>query len=758
MPADNKVSHRIRSAVAACGGAVLLSLPAASLAIHTRPDLCSTNVDAPAGLTLHLDLADGTTIFHEGEIIALAAEYKAGAPKMYTVNNRNYDRSGRLDGDEIFCIAPDAGTDPLFDYFHSAGGFFGGGLSSSADPGDKPFVVNLELNEWLSLPPGSYRLSIIGNRATKYDPTTPMHESTDDAAVRSNEVQFQVVAADPDWQAAQLGAALQSLESTTASDEEKKHAARVLRFLGSEASTRELARRYWSGDHAFGWDMKFGLYGSPHRSIAIEAMKAQLTDPAHPISNEFIDTLVSLEMAADPNYKIPAYDEKHPDDFHRALDAYSAERQRRESAYLALAAATGLPRTGEALARTASEMLLSDAPLTPEARTHWRHLLISSFNTLPVRNRNELIEYRWLQVGGPEWLPVLKSIVTGPPSPPRSLDDPNRGVALRRVWQLSPEDGRALILAEIIHPGGDIGVDVLGLLPEKNLPQIEAPTLARIRNGSGKDVDYALIDRYATARILPDVKAIYEHGDRWVCESQSSMLRYFIRVDPDYGAQQVASAAAARSTGCYQWVFTKLDQWVRVPQVQSVAIASLDDPSARAASDAATALQHYGSPSAEKALWARLEMLHEKYKDHPELLHPQPGMIAYDYDSGLEQALVNAILDGQSWFADESTILRLKDLTSSEMQNSLNAAGPDPQKQFQLVLRWWPEDDMNFTLGWYDGKGLSALKEKLAQFPAGSHFSMVTTKAEREAYAADFAEVEAAIAANGDTLEIESPR
>ena len=48
--------------------------------------------------------------------------------KKYYLNTRGYDRSGRLNGLEVFCIAPGTGEDPLSDYFNGVMGFLGGGL------------------------------------------------------------------------------------------------------------------------------------------------------------------------------------------------------------------------------------------------------------------------------------------------------------------------------------------------------------------------------------------------------------------------------------------------------------------------------------------------------------------------------------------------------------------------------------------------------------------------------------------------------
>jgi hypothetical protein len=169
---------------------------------------------------------------------------------------------------------------------------------------------------------------------------------------------------------------------------------------------------------------------------------------------------------------------------------------------------------------------------------------------------------------------------------------------------------------------------------------------------------------------------------------------------------------------------------------------------------------HYGSAAAENALWARLEKLHQQWKDKPdELLHPRPNMFVYDRDSGLEQALVQGISLGHAWFADAATIQRLKELSSPAMQNKLDGTLQMLRGgEFTLDMRWWPEDELNYTLGWYSGEGMASFKEKLAQFPPGSHFRMVTTKAVQEAYQAEFAEARRAALENGQIIEVLAPR
>lgn len=748
--------------VPACAVLVILSVLYSPDRAHAQASECAEVQNPPGDASLRATLKNGESVFHQGEIIAVTAEYTADSSGKYIVNNRNYDRSGRLSGEEIFCVEPDHGSDPLDDYFHSFQGFMGGGLFSEQDPARQPLTVNLELNEWMSLPPGSYRLSIVGNRLGLGKEGDAASWNNRSIPLRSNTVEFQVELADPAWQASQLAGITRVLDSTDASQEDKHHAARMLRFLGSEAGTRELARRYGSVEGPFDWDFKFGLFATSYRQVAIQAMKEQLSNPEHPVTREYVSTLVALEMLLNPNLRLPPYDPNHQEEWRRASDAHWAEAERRINEYLQQASVT--PRDAAAQAGTASEMLQSGIPLSPAEKAHWRQVLVANWSTLSIEKQNELIEYRWAEIGGPEWLPVLEQIIAGPANPNRAINKETRESAMLRIVQIAPEEARPLLLEEIAKPHGDIGIGVLGQLPEHSLPQFEAAWLNEIRQGGAADVVFQLVNRYASGHALPAVQSIYEpHRGEWACTPQTAMLRYFLRVRPDYGVNELATALAERrSTGCYRTQLSGLGEYAHMPQLQKLAVEQLNDPAPSVASDAAKALQLYGSPETENALWSRLEKLHEQWKDKPdELLHPKPNLIVFDKDSGLEQALVQSILLGQAWFADVATIRCLKELSSPAMQSSLDDALKSlGGGEFMLDMRWWPKDELNYTLGWYSGDGMASFNEKLAQFPPGSHFRMVmvTTRAVQEAHQAEVAEAERVASENGESIEVEVPR
>ncbi|MGC2727669.1 MAG: hypothetical protein WA254_00620 [Candidatus Sulfotelmatobacter sp.] len=114
-------------------------------------------------------------------------------------------------------------------------------------------------------------------------------------------------------------------KDTPSDIERTKQALRVLRFLGSETSTRELARRFWVYDQKrqvrpisaeypinpffYGyertrdyWDIKAGSIASPYRAVAIEELTAAIHDRRHPATRAMVETLALLEIQSKSEY------------------------------------------------------------------------------------------------------------------------------------------------------------------------------------------------------------------------------------------------------------------------------------------------------------------------------------------------------------------------------------------------------------------------------------------------------------------------
>jgi hypothetical protein len=328
--------------------AAIAILLAATTARAAPPDPCSL-VSTVSDARVTIAVPDGRASFREGEIIPLALSFTSAADKRYWADNRNYDRSGRL-SIEGYCIEPEA-RDPLADYFRVSG-FTGGGLGNTQQLSQAPFTATAELNEWRQPGPGHYRLHVVSYRVWRLpDPGEATPYARVSVTLRSNTIEFEITKADAEWAGKQLQDA--SAAYQTAAGNEQRKAARKLRFLNTKASLETLAKLFWAlNDQPEGWDLMFGLFGSPYRTDATAAMQREINNPDHPITQDFLHTLTKLQISSDTSWEPPASNTAHPD----VAQEYWRKRQAHERELMQAAiapAVAALPqKTGRARALT----------------------------------------------------------------------------------------------------------------------------------------------------------------------------------------------------------------------------------------------------------------------------------------------------------------------------------------------------------------------------------------------------------------------
>lgn len=701
---------------------------------------CDAPVTTPSDVAIELSLAVSQTTFREGELIPLIVKYVSSAENKYAISTRKYDRSGRLDV-ESFCLQPDSARDPLADYF-SGGAFVGGGIGGSKILDHDGYTFDFDLNEWKSLPPGSYSLRIASKRVGPNKAEEPLWHGS--IQLTSNTITFNVVPSDRDWEAQILGRTISELDNLDPDSPAARSAARRLRFLGSEAATRELARRFiLSAGQSNSWEFKFGLFASSHRRVAIEELRKTLARPDAPISNELIGVIAKLQKLSDlseQNASLPTDPQLRLQEEARQIQQLT-EKITRELT-------TTLPaKTGKARAISAAELMDSQVPLGSSAVSTLRSTLLASWDSLPADRQNQVISHRWDEIGGPEFLPLLRKIVASPTS--NKLE---RGPALLRILELDPAEGRRLVLDEIKTPRNDIGIRVLGRLPDHEMPSIEDSVLARLDAQESFEIDFQIIDRYFSSRQFERVKLAYEsRRGKWACEPQSALLRYFLRVLRDYGEAEVRKALHARAhTGCYQTVLSSLRAFVSLPNIEGVVIRSLLDDSFNVQADATNALRHFGTSKAVKPLLARLRLLQEQRGG----TKPVPGWTEQNFHL-IEQSLVGAITSAQGWLFDTSLLLQLRPLVSEKNEFLVNRAEESLKLDaLDLHLYRSPGGELAFNLGHYHGTGTTALKEKLSQLPRTTILAIVTTRAQYERNRKLYAEGETILNESGRVHQV----
>lgn len=698
--------------------AAIFLLLAGTAAFGSSPDPCSlTSTVSDAKVTVAI--SNGQTSFREGEIIPLALSFTSTADKRYWADNRNYDRSGRLNL-ETYCLEP-AVRDPLADYFKT-GLCMLGGLGNTQQLSEKPFTASAELNEWRQPEPGHYRLYVVSYRVWRPpDPNEATPYGRVAVTLRSNTIDFDVRKDDAGWRREQLRDATTAYEKATAG--QQKEAARRLRFLNTKESTSVLARMLWGlNDQPGGWDLMFGLFGSPFRADAISDMQHEINDPDHPITQDFLHSLTKLQINADTTWDPPTYDSAHPDtsqEYWRRKQAH--ERELIQTAVAATAAALPQKR-GQARALTVETLAESSDLLSTATASQMRKQLIAVWAELPDRTKLDLIQYRWPLIAGPEMLPVLKQFVSGPAPPFRTEPATARDAALKHIFELDPDAARALILRDLRDPKAQPSISLVRLLSPDDLRSIVHDSVARIEENDARELDYRLLELYADQSALGGVEHVFtDHVGQWACDPQSAMLRYFLKFDPDFGTKVAQASLAARNvTGCYRTLLQELGN--SLPKVEPVAISALDDSDLEVANDAALALGRWGTEKAQAALWARLKRFHQEWKDREGELRVTP-----DYDSplgratALESTLVNSIATGTNWICGPEKFSRLRELASPRQQMQISEWSKQWDRGEAVILaNWYPEDRLSFGVLQYSNLDEAQFRVKLSQMPKGT--------------------------------------
>ena len=660
------------------------------------------------------------SVFHIGEVIPLDLAFTSSSPGKYQFDNATYDRSGRLN-EEQFALEPSSGwDDPLALYFRSYTGFIGGGLRGIGVLSEKPETVHLELNEWVRFDsPGVYKLRVSSRRVSV------IHAATyGGCEVSSNELALKIVAATKEWQQGTLKQALADVDASkpnryAAPDpaDLRRKAIKTLRYLGTTAAAREMARRMGSEDAE--WDFAAGLIGTPDRDAALEEMKTLLADPSFPVSARFISTMSVLAVPEEASPKTAPQ-----------LRA-DAEAGFRQDLIAALPAKQG---TAAAVSTQTivEESAIRSQSLPPDLKRGMTRALVTNFDKLSVEKQAELLQYRWPALDHEEMLPLLRKVATQYEDFPqlRAINAWNSlaasGAALQHWYELAPDEARPAIIKEILRPKPRYNDSVLGMLPDKSLPEVEQPLADHLISQSDFDVRAniaSLIARYATGGIEPAVSAyLDERLGKLECSVQEPLLAYLIKVDPESARVRVQTAMAARGEGftaCNHSLLTGVARLQNNSVLQDIAIKGLDDPDPQVVENAAAYLKDYGSASAEDVLWEHLTSWSQRWMGRENDLQYVPGRkLDLTYELGAGTNLQQALATGHAWLADEAKLRRLIGLS----------IGPQQRQQAQQILDTWMRRPWTvqflgrgqFFILQYNEHSVEAAKEKLSQFPAGS--------------------------------------
>jgi hypothetical protein len=687
--------------------------------------------DAPP--EVHLNLRTAKPTYFVGEAIPLDLAFTAETARRYAIKVGVEDRIGSLSRDQ-FEVEPDQGArDPLQSYLASGPFFLGGGWQSRTYLSPIPRAIHMNLNEWIEFDePGTYRVRVASTRVS--DAGEPNEREMKRLRVTSNWMELKIAAPDAAWQKETLAKSLDVLDHVPPTkdgsmDERRAAALAQLRYLGTEDSTREMARRLRGENPSEDGELIFGLVASPHRDVAMAEMNRLLADPDFPVTSEFLAAMGAL----DPNLAIG-------DQLRQAKiwpDQRSGETWPLKERLMEV-----LPqKRGTAAAESLGTALSAPGPGLEEIPPAILKQLIAAFPKLSLDEQANWLGPNWEQVKDPQWLPAVRDVALHYkerlPADPDFLDGQNLAAAALQDWyELDPEGARAAVIREIARPVPRIDGNQLAFLSEDTLPEVEeiiAKNFLSAKNDANEASLAQLLLRYADedveSLVLDRVTAKVE-GGRWACVPQEKMLAYLLRVDPQEAAALIAEAMEPREgeeLGCRRSLLMDIASDYNDPAMEPTALEALHDANEAVVGNAAQYLGSYGLADAEKPLWDRYLEWSAEWKGRvKEVEAGGDGEQANDAAVQLGQSLAQAILGGPGWLSDPAKLKRGRQL----------AVMPEVGVLFSQALINWSNEPLKivcsatmttegcegYSVVQYDFGSADALKAKIEQFPRGTQF------------------------------------
>jgi hypothetical protein len=162
------------------------------------------------------------------------------------------------------------------------------------------------------------------------------------------------------------------------------------------------------------------------------------------------------------------------------------------------------------------------------------------------------------------------------------------------------------------------------------------------------------------------------------------------------------------------------------PVVEALAVAHLEDPNPQVVINAAETLGRYGSPASAHALRAQFDRWHRAWEGRQGELRYSPTEDRPNAAQGMvEITFLQALGRGQAWLTDDADLRALRTLCVTDncrihADQMIGAAGGTRI----TISRVDDPDHSVVSLAQYDLFSVSALRQKLAQYPKGTSFTL----------------------------------
>jgi hypothetical protein len=529
----------------------------------------------------------------------------------------------------------------------------------------------------------------------------------------SNVLEFEILPRDAAWESRVAEAARNTLASSR-DQAARTQAFATLRVLATNEAATVVVPLFERGDDdvAEHGAATYTLFANSDRSFVVDALGRELTDSRRTFGWWFLRYLARLELArrgaAGPPF---AYDE-----YADVMRRFAIVRAR------ALKAVPG--RLEDDLHRELMQPSdsLEFMPGISRAAREFPSETAAAFRRLSAEAQRQRLLDNWYQFAHPVFLAMVRAVYMSPAEESDSVRD----IALRRLWQLAPDEGRSAMLSELRRERLRVSMQTVTLLPDRAFPALEWAWAAQLSDAAAEPERMSAaqrIERFGTARLAPTVRAFYQRSiESMSCGTRSALLAYLARVDARHVEDLLAMASTTErwDETCESSLIESVADMEWTTAVERVAVATLSHHDLGVVQNAARVLANYGSIDARRPLERALQVLEERRQqaisDGVEEDTQEMGTF-----TGAEIELARAIVGAKNWIVSPEEGRQMRGCAACAADLHFDES-IDPEHSVTLFgRRRGLEHKLGFAVEHYYGCGsVGDLLTKLRQFPRGT--------------------------------------
>ncbi len=617
--------------------------------------------NATGDVQVRLSLADGKTVFRTGEPIRLTLTFTANGVKYNLLINENEIVSS---SDEII-LTPNEG---VFDWAakYTSGRNIVNHSFMYTELSDQPINVKVVLNDKFRFDKiGKYSVRI---KTKRVETGEFREENRERISLTTNEVGFEIAAMSEAEEQAEVKRLSPLLDVKRDLNEEIR-ISEQLSFLTGDASTREKVKRYLdSRGHSGNYhqNIYYGLFIARNRALAVKLLEETLRDTNREANFQLLNMLVQLRLMLESRAvetepsapEIVGQNGRRADEIRQSYIKELIES-------LPKRAGKNLTSTAIAILQTLPKDKTAPADISAKVR----EILLKKFDELDIFDREYLLSAYWENLRDASLAPSMERMLTDK-NLPQMYRLNVHATALKRLIELDQAKARPLVVAEIRNPNSYVGVDVLGALDDKFLPETDDALLEQIRNlaplkNGARDntllrLKSLLAARYATAKIYDGALESYKnHGDKWEANTKGSLLGYFARLNDKEAVSLVEEALAKIGNGSEFSLLTSLTE-VNFPKGVADFFRKRLAANNETTGTAAYLISKYGDESDKSLIRARYNRWLKEWSGRTAELDAADYSSPTGVQKMLQVSLLEALIRAEAWKLPAAEIEQLK--------------------------------------------------------------------------------------------------